>query len=181
MHEHLWLNTVPGMDQTVSRGWFYLRAPSCTQQQVTGRAEPGRHYMPRLRLVWPRLDRLSSHGVPSNCSVATPLAPVLLEQVVSHSRILPASCSCQRKHSSTTALSLRELRMLPSNTVEDRREEPCPGGPCGHLAPPWLLSHPTHHAGLELLLRPHLTCLFFLPSFLASLPFFPFESSTFYR
>ena len=58
------------------------------------------------------------------------------------------------------------VEMLPSNTVEDRREEPRPGGPCGHLAPPWLLSHPTHHAGLELLLRPHLTCLFFLPSFL---------------
>ena len=73
---HLEGNTGPDMDQTVSRGWFYLRAPSCTQQQVTGRAEPGRHYMPRLRLVWPRLNRLSSHGVPSNCSVATPLAPV---------------------------------------------------------------------------------------------------------
>lgn len=85
------------MDQTVSRGWFCPRAPSCTQQQVTGRAEPGRHYMPRLGLVWPRLDqiskRLRSHGVPSNCAVATPLAPVLLEEAISHSvgfSLLPA-------------------------------------------------------------------------------------------
>ena len=160
------------MDQTVSRGWFYLRAPSCTQQQVTGRANPNPNPNPdslyakaqtcvaqtrSSQFSWSAFQLFSGHLTCPSSSVTGCLTL---------GRILPVPCSCQRKHSSTTALSLRELRMLPSNTVEDRREEPRPGGPCGHLAPPWLLSHPTHHAGLELLLRPHLSCLFFLPSFL---------------
>lgn len=123
------------------------------------------HYTPRLRLAWPRLDHLSSHRVPSNCPVATPLAPVLLKEAISHSigfSLLPALA---RGNTAPHCIALskpspRELRTLPSNTVADRREEPCPRGPCRHLAPPRLLSHPTHHAGLELLLRPHLTCLF---------------------
>lgn len=122
------------------------------------------HYTPRLRLAWPRLDGLSSHGVPSNCPVATPLAPVLLKEAISHAigfSLLPALARGNTAPHSIALSKLSEgVRTLPSNTVADRREEPCPRGPCGHLAPPRLLSHPTHHAGLELLLRPHLTCLF---------------------
>lgn len=151
MHEHLWLNT--GMDQTVSRGWFFPRAPSCTKQQVTGRAELGGHHMPRLGLVGPRLDqiskRLSSHGVPSNCAVATPLAPVLPEEAISRSvgfSLLPALT-----RENTAPQQHCPLQAGPEGVENATRQHSggCPGGPFWRLAPSRLLSHPTNHAGLS--------------------------------
>ena len=129
------------MDQTVSRGWFYLRAPSCTQQQVTGRANPNPNPNPdslyakaqtcvaqtrSSQFSWSAFQLFSGHLTCPSSSVTGCLTL---------GRILPVPCSCQRKHSSTTALSLRELRCYPATQWRTGERNLAPGAP----ADIWLL------------------------------------------
>lgn len=102
------------MDQTASRGSFYPRVPSCTQQRVTGRVNPNPNpnslYAKAQTCVAQTRSSQFSRGA-FQLSSGHPTCPSSSKRgYLTRYRILPAPCSCQRKHSSTQHCPLQAVR-----------------------------------------------------------------------